>query len=591
MRNYEDQNLESPDECPVAKRGVPKWLVVLGICVLAVSVIGVGRHFYLGWKEKRLVRDALFYLQHDRAKELHLALDCVLQLNPNNLEASRISAQALLKGGDATALPYLRHTVELAPNSLEDHIALAEAALRFGSNPEAAKVIRAIETKARGRADFQNLAGRVAQSLDQAAEAQSHYAEAVRLDPKNPSYRLHLAIIQLSSQDAAVQKAARNDAIQTSPGDPLRPMALRALIVDAVRSMQTRRALALAAELNALPARRFSDRLMYLEVLHLVNAPEFQTILAETQEEAARPPCQVLALLYWMNNNNLALLARDWAQRLPQELTAPVNVRLEMARSYYAFGDWKKLRFFLVDEKWGDLDYLKYAYLSRCYRELEQRDTNSKSTWAEAINAAAANGDSLMTLARMAVRWSWSDEASTALWQAVSKSNRSSEALNTLCQFYFEKRDTAGLLRAYSLLIERNPSDSDALNNSAIFSLLLGKDKAHALNIARELHEKDYVNPVYASTYAFALYCTENQTQALKVMGALKPAELRTPSIAAYYSAILTATGRAKEAQEYKELARKATLLPEEEQILNLTPLQLQPAPAVSEPVRPSATP
>ena len=66
-------------------------------------------------------------------------------------------------------------------------------------------------------------------------------------------------------------------------------------------------------------------------------------------------------------------------------------------------------------------------------------------------------------------------------------------------------------------------------------------------------------------------------------MKSLKPAELKDPSVAAYYSAILTANGQAKEAQEYRELARKATLLREEEQMLNLLPVEIPPTPAATE--------
>ena len=583
MKNNADQNSESLEQSPVARKGMPRWVVVLGICILALAVLGIGRHFYLGWKEKRLIRASRWFLQQNQPAELRAALDRVLQLNPNNLDAFRISAQALLKEDNAKALPWLRRAVELAPESLNDQIALADSALRFGRNQEASKVIKDIEPKARSRADYQDLAGRVAQSLEQYAEAESRYVEAVRLDPKNNNYRLHLAITRLGSQDVAVREKARNEVVQLSPGDPMRAVALRALIVDAVRSMQTSRALTLAAELNGLPDHLFSDRLMYLEVLHLLKLPEFQTLLAETQEEAAKTPSEILPLMYWMNNNNLALLAKDWAERLPQALTTPVGVRLEMARSYFTFGDWKKLRFFLADETWGDLEYLRFAYLARCYRELEQRATNAKSTWAQSLNAAAANGDSLLALAKMAIQWRWDDEASDALWQAVAKSNRSSEALNALCQFYFSRRDTAGLFRAYTLLVDRNPNDSGARNNLVIFSLLLGKDKSHALTTAREIHEKDPGNPVFASTYAFALFCTDNHAEALQVMKSLKPAELKDPSIAAYYSAILTANGQAKEAQEYRELARKATLLREEEQMLNLLPVEIPPTPAATE--------
>ena len=594
MNNSADQNAESA--APVAKRRIPRWVVILGICFLTLAVIGVGRHFYLGWKERRLVRAAHFYLDHDKTPELRLALDSVLQLNPNNLEAFRISARALLKQGSAKALPWLRRAVELAPDSVNDQIALAEAAFRFSQIQEASKVIRQMEPKARGRGDFQDIAGRVAQSLGRLDEAESCYAEAVKIDPANKTYQLHLAVIRLSSLDAAVREKARSDVAQLSPETSLRASSLRALIVDAVRSMQTNRALALAAELDALPDRLFIDRLMYLEVLHLVNDSKFKATMDQTQEEAAKTPGQVLTLLYWMNNNNLSLLAKEWAESLPKELTAPVSVRLEMARSYLTFGDWKKLRFFLGNEKWGDFDYIKYAYLSRCYRELETRETNSKATWAEAINSAGLNGDSLMALAQIAVQWGWLDEGSDALWQAVNKSNRSNEALSALSQLYFAKRDTAGLLRTYTLLTDRNPNDSTARNNFAIFCLLLGKDKPHAVNIARELHEKDPANPVFASTYAFALFCTDQQPQALKVMHALKPADLKDPSIAAYYSAILTANGQTKQAQEYRELARRAVLLPEEELILNLAPVQSGPeatpanVPAV-QPTQPAATP
>ena len=561
----------------------------MGILFAVVTVLGVGRHFYLAWQERRLIRGARFFMGQGKTAELQAVLNRALELNPNNLEAFRVSGQALLKENSAKALPWLRRVAELAPDSMEDQIALADAAFRFGQTQEAAKVVRIIESKARGRADFQFLAGRIAQSAGQATEAESHFAEAVKMDANNKTYQLHLAALQLNSSDAAVRDKARGTVSQLSQEQPLRAMALRALVVDAVRNMQTHRALTLSAELNDAPDHLFSDRLMYLEVLHLLKAPEFQTLLKKTQEEAAQTTDQILPLLYWMNNNSLALLAKDWAQHLAPEATASVNVRVEIARSYLMFGDWKRLRFFLADEKWGDLDYLKSAFLARCHRELDKRDTNFKAAWTDAITATGGNGDSLLKIAGMAIQWGWAEEASDVLWRAVSKSNRSSEALNALCQLYFSRRDTAGLHRAYALLVDRNPNDTGARNNFAIFSLLLGKDVPQALSTACELHEKEPVNPVFASTYAFALYCTDGKADALKVMQALKPADLREPSIAAYYSAILMANKREKEAQEYRELARGATLLPEEEKMLNLAP-PATPTPAPS-PAKPLASP
>ena len=136
-------------------------------------------------------------------------------------------------------------------------------------------------------------------------------------------------------------------------------------------------------------------------------------------------------------------------------------------------------------------------------------------------------------------------------------------------------------------MVDRNPNDAASRNNLAIFSLLLGKDKERAVNIASELYGKEPTNPVYASTYAFALFCTDKKPKAVEVMKGLKPEDLRTPSVAAYYSAFLAAVGRSDEAEEYRKLARGAVLLPEEERILNIVPVkeapEATPAPAVVE--------
>ena len=575
MRKIADQDSNPPEEsvsetAVAGRRRIPRWAIVVVVCFLVLLGVGTARHVYLGWKERQLIRAARYYLNENNSQALRRILDEVLQINPNNLEAFRVSAQALLKEGNSKAMPWLRRAVELAPDNVDDQMALAEAALRFGQTQEAAKAVQDIQAKASGRADYHDLAGRVAQAMGQNAEAESHFAEAVRLAPDDKAYRLRLTVLQLKSSEDAVRDAARTQALQLAGEGALRVTALRALIVDAVKGMQIDRAFSLAGELNAEPGHSFSDRLLYLEVSRLANDPEFHTHLAEVEEEAAQNAGNVLPLLSWMNSSNLTLFARDWVRKLPPEKVATTGIRLEMARSYALFGDWKRLRFFLAEEQWGELDYIRRAFLAKCYQELENSDTNFKATWAEAVNAAGNGGSALMTLARMAAQWGWNGEAAEVLWQAVTKSNRSSEALSALCAFYYARRDTAGLYRAYSLLAERNPNDNAARNNLVIFSLLLDKDKGRALNTARELYEKEPANPVYASTYAFALYCLDKNAQALEVMQKLKPEELRTPSLAAYYSAFLAAAGRTDEAREYRELARGATLLPEEAQSLNL---------------------
>ena len=575
---------------------LPRWALVLIMGVVLLLGAGISRHFYLVWKERRLVLSARVSLQKDDFVSLNAALDQVLRLNPKNVEACRLSAQAMLKVGNAKALPWLRRVVELESGKLDDQMALAEAAWRFKFNQEAAKWVQTMEPEAKGRADYQDLAGRVAENSGLLEAAQKHCDEAARLDPNNRTYRLRLAIVHLSSPDAAVRAAARSVIEDQVQVPELKASALRTLVLDAFKEVQPERALRLAEELDASSEHLFSDRLLYLQVLHRLNAPDFHTRLAETEAAAARTPEWILPLMTWMNSDHLAILARDWAQRLPPESTASIPIRMEIARSYAAYGDWKRLQFFLADEKWGDSEYLKQAYLARCYRERDQLDIASKTTWSEAVNLAGSNGESLMKLALAAQQWGWQTETEETLWCAATKSNKALEALNGLCEFYFSKRDAAGLFRVYTLLVERNPGDKVALNNFANFCLLLDQETDRALNIARELYENEPNNPAYASTYAFALFRTGKNPRALEVMEKLKPEDLRTPSVAAYYSAFLDAAGRADQAREYRKLASGGSFFPEESKILNLTVAQDAPSPepttAVSAPApEPTATP
>lgn len=575
-----------PQSPAAPRRRIPKWAVITVLLIVVLTLAGLARHYYLGHEEERYVRVARMYLEQGKSAELRLVLEKVLTLNPNNVEAFRIFAQSSLKDGDTrAAIPWLYKAATLAPNSLDDQIALADALLTAspvagagGANKEVEKIVRDMDAAGRGRADFQDLAGRFQHSQGKLAEAEKHYAEAVRLAPGNSTYRLHLAVTRLAGGDADAREAARKELAALGDDPAARAVALRALVVDAARSARISAALALAARLDAVPERTFSDRLMYLELLQKQNAPEFHDRLAEAQREAEQKPEYVLPLLYWMNGNNLSLLAREWAERLPGEKTAALGVRVEIARSYAAFGEWKKLRYFLADEKWEEFNYLRLAYLARCNRELEVSTTASQNSWMEAVNVAASNGDALLTLARMAFEWGWDGEATDALWQAVSKSNRSREALASLERFYFAKRNTDGLYRVYSLLLDRNPGDPNVRNNFAIFCLLLDKKKDYAVNVARELREKEPANSVYASTYALALLCTGQAQQALEVMQALKPAALKEPSLAAYYSGVLAAVGRNEEAAKYRALARTAKLLPEEAQILHIPVEEEAPA-------------
>jgi cytochrome c-type biogenesis protein CcmH/NrfG len=557
---------QAPTE--VTTERFPKWVILLAGCVLLLLAMFWGRRLFLEWQERHLVRQARVYLQLQNFGSFSRTLGEVRKLNPDNVDACRLYAEAFTRRGDPAALPWLRRVVQLTNGNVDDQLALAEAELDFRRGSEAAKVLQSLQPTAQGRASYHDLAGRLALLSGNSKEAESCFAEALRLAPENQLYCVRLATARLDSRDPVVEKQAQDDLEQLETRPPLASLALRALIEDALKKNRPARAAALAEKLDALPGCGFSDHLACLTVFHQAGDYGFASRLAETQETAAQTPDQILPLVAWMNANQLALLVQEWTQSLPPEMIASTPIRIEIAHAYSSTSSWKELSAFIANDNWGILDYIKNAFLARATRGAEKSDSTSRAAWALALKEAADHSEALAALAQMAKEWGWETELTEVTWQAALHSDQSREATEALRADYFKKRDTAGLLRVYLLLLERNPGDFGIRNNVALFSLLLGKDKERALDMSRELYKKEPANPAYASTYAFALYCKGKTNMALGVMGELKPELLKDPQVAAYYSAMLAGAGRLNEAKEFRDLAKGANLLPEEKQFL-----------------------
>jgi predicted Zn-dependent protease len=115
--------------------------------------------------------------------------------------------------------------------------------------------------------------------------------------------------------------------------------------------------------------------------------------------------------------------------------------------------------------------------------------------------------------------------------------------------------------------LELNPADLVAANNCASLGLLLNADSS-ARRLATKLHGENPANAVFSSTYAFALFTEGKTSEALREMETLKEAQLRHPSIAAYYFVMLVENGKMERAHAFLAAANKAQLLPEEQQLL-----------------------
>lgn len=541
--------------------------------------IGIGGYrFYQQWESSRQVRRAQAYLTGGEIRSAALAARHAFALEPSNAEACRILAGIAERDGQPAALQWRQAALAANPGSIDDAIALARTALRFNKIAVAAAALARLGGAADKVAAYHEVAARLAAMEKDPVAAERHYAEAARLDPANRAYQLNLAVFQLQSKLPEVRAQASKLLRTFSDDETLRVRAARALRDYAAQRQDGPALLEITALLQSYPEATFRDRISYVQLLHLLDRPEFAGKLTELQNEAAADSSKLTELLEWMSANQLALLAINWTKELPAEMVKKWAVPAAVADCYMAASDWDGLFQWCKKTNWGDLKFLSHAYLSRALRE-QGDDLGSKSEWNMALQEAGSDGRRIYSLQQSAAKWGWKTEAEELLWMLANDPDRQNEALAVLYQFYFDKGDTSNLYRVASRACKIRPNDEAAQNNLAQLSFLLKVDLDYAHELAMRLHQKDSKNPVLASTYGFSLYENGRYQQAVQAMDHLNPADLAKPAIAAYYGIFLAAAGNKSKAAEYLRIGAGAPLLPEEKTLLQAAQEKIENGP------------
>src|SRR5207244_8937683 len=157
-------------------------------------------------------------------------------------------------------------------------------------------------------------------------------------------------------------KALRSDPAQRSA-------AVRALLSAAVtRREDPHKLMELARELQSYPEATWNDRLVFLDLLHGTQDPQFSSYLAELEKKAADNPGSLAALLSWMSRSNMNLLALDYIKGLPADPLEKWPVPIAVADIDVQLRDWSKLETMTTKTQWGRFDFLRHAYLSRALR-------------------------------------------------------------------------------------------------------------------------------------------------------------------------------------------------------------------------------
>lgn len=533
----------------------------IGVIVVAVGLLGAGSYFgYRAWRESSLLKEARGHLAKNDFASAMLTARRLIELDPAHLEANRIAAEASDRAEHPDAVAWRQRVNQLEPKDPETGLAWARTAVKFGQFPSAQAALDVVPKEAHSTPGYQQLAGGVAVGMGRPAEAGKFYAEALRLEPASEQNRFnHANWTAQFDKDAGRRKAAEGELITLTQSPKLGIHAHRALLNLSVETKRWDEAKRHGVVLTGRPAATPADWALYLRTLDALKDGSIESELARAQG-AADEPLKVVVVLQWMNDHGRAGKAVEWAGGLKPEILASPNVAVALADSYDASSQWEKLLAHARKGDWKDKEFLRNAYVARAHRQLGDLG-NSGSNWSVAVMQARTPEKANQLVLRVG-QWGWKMEALELLWKMTEGPN-AAWALGALNRLYQNDLNTKGLLRVAMELSKLEPGNSAAGNNVAALSLLLGENLEGATKLAAELFAKHPKSIGIASTHALALYKNGKAEEALKVLEAFKPEELRHPGIASTYGVVLAALGR-PEAREVLEIADKAPLLPEE---------------------------
>ena len=358
-----------PEISPSAHR-FRKLLLRLGI----LAVLGVAAAF--GWREYRKVRQgrlvekARTLIGEKNFKEAADTAQRALALNPRNIAANRTLLDFTEAVGSKEAIYWHRVICELEPKVAANHVALADCALRHNEPVLAEQALALVGAEGRTTAAFHDAAGRLALSANQVPDAEKHFDEAVKLEPANDEFQLHLAAAQMQSESAETRGAARDAIERYLPHPKLGRVAARLLLDNFFRSKEWAKALTLSRQIQSAPDAVFGDRMLYLGLLRRFQQPQFHSYLLSLQEQAADSPENASSLISWLSGNNLVLVAVEWAKRLPPETASKMPVPLAIGECYALQQNWNALKTLVANTDWDRAEFLRMAFLARVQRRL-----------------------------------------------------------------------------------------------------------------------------------------------------------------------------------------------------------------------------
>ena len=350
----------------------PLWILPL-LAVITFFGWSRAKHRYDRWSAMRQVRRATDCLAKGDFKRALLDAKSALLVNAMDTEATRIVAKALEgTGAQGAAAAWRSRLDSLDPGNSENVVAWASDALKAGDMVAAERVLGMLKPDAKTSAAYHSTAAMLAMAKRDTATAETHLAEAARLEPNEDIHRLPLATMRLGSKQPELRTSAVEVLTEISSRPPKSVEALRALLADAISREEWTTAGQLAEKLVADPGATFEDKLTRLATLRAMKSPKSTEYLTDLRNSAVSNPDDLYLLFMWMNQHDLALMVAEWAGSLPRNIIGAPPTAAAVADAYVRGSDWKKLRSFVEGQTWADWDYLRRAFRARALERLDE---------------------------------------------------------------------------------------------------------------------------------------------------------------------------------------------------------------------------
>ena len=545
-----------------------KKLIWLTVALVTLAGVGYGgRKGYKIWRHERLLEQARYYISKGDGSNAYLCLQKAVASNPTDPQACKLFAGLAELARNPNVIYWRRRVAELSPGSVEARLEWAQSALAYGELKSANEALSQIPESSRNGAEYHKMVAALAWSLRQIPEAESHYLEALKLEPDNLTSLFNLATVQLASGDPAKETRGHESLVQLATNAPVRCQALRELTVDCIRLKAWPKAKEYATALVTETKSTFQDRIFRLQVLVASKDPSLSALLSATQQDAAREPRDAAALGEWMLESGRKAEANAWLSQLPAAFRTNLPVAAVLTEAKAQGKGWSEIQSAIRGQSWPGSEHVRLAQLARALKA-EGNALAAGSEWRRAMKACANRQEALSELGKRVAAWGWEPEKDEILWALFTLNPKDTAPFTALYARLYAAGNTRALQSLLSQTAHAAPENADINNNLAILSLLINPTDMKGHSLARDVHTKDPKNPYYASTYAYSLHLQRKTSEALKILEGLGAEQLSKPAVSVYYGVVLAAAGDRGKARQVLASAEKAKMLPEERALI-----------------------